>query len=78
MQSRIQRKHCGSLVWVNEHQRITRLHQLDRVPFPEKGEHVVRHGRKAAGQSWSLIVGLPKECQCKGQRMRQTIPGSLT
>ena len=54
------------------------LNQIDRVPLPEKGEHVVSHGRKATGQSWSLIAGLQKECKCKGQRLRQNIPGSLT
>jgi len=54
------------------------LNQIDRVPLPEKGGHVVRHGRKTTGQSWSLIAGLPKEWKCKGQRLRQNIPGSLT
>jgi len=78
MRSRTERKNCGSLVWVNEHQRITMLNQIDRVPLPEKGGHVVRHGRKTTGQSWSLIAGLPKEWKCKGQRLRQNIPGSLT
>lgn len=78
MQNRIQRKQSGSLVWVNEHQRITMLHQIDRVPLPEKGEHVGRRGRIATGQRWSLTAGLPKERKAKGQRLRQNIPGSLT
>ena len=78
MQRRIQRKQRGSLVWVYEHQRITVRNQIDRVPLPDKGKHVVRHGRKATGQRWSLIAGLPKERKSKGQCLRQNIPGSLT
>jgi len=54
------RKTRGCLSWVYEHLQITK-YRVSRVPFPEKGEHVGRHGRKAKGQSWSLIAGLPKE-----------------
>jgi hypothetical protein len=53
-------------------------HEFGRVPLPDKGEHVVRRGRKTTGQGWSLIAGLPKERRAKGQRLRENIPGSLT
>lgn len=71
-------KRGSELVWVSEHRRMTQKYEFDRVPLPEKGEHVVRHGRKATGQSWALIAGLPKDRNCKGQRIRQDISGSRT
>jgi len=57
---------------------MTKTFLFGRVHLPEKGEHAERHGRKATGQGWSLIAGLPKERRAKGQRLRQDIPGSLT
>ena len=56
---------------------MTMKHGFGRVPLPDKGEHVVRRGRKATDQGWSLIAGLPKARRAKGQRLRQNIPGSL-
>jgi len=38
-----------------------------RVPFPEKGKHASRRGRKATGRSWSLNAGLPKDRITKGR-----------
>jgi hypothetical protein len=55
------RQRRGRLSWVEEHMQITKVFDVNRVPFPEKGEHVGRHGRKAMGQRWALIAGLPKE-----------------
>ena len=57
---------------------MTKRYELDRVPLPEKGKHAERHGRKATGQSWSLIAGLPKERPHKGQRLRQAFLGGWT
>ncbi len=57
---------------------MTMKYIFTRVPLPDKGEHAARRGRKATGQSWSLIAGLPKERQSKGQRLRRAIPGSWT
>ena len=51
----------GNLNWVYSHLHITQAHSVDRVPLPEKGERAGRRGRKAAGQRWALIAGLPKE-----------------
>ncbi len=65
------RKTKGRLSWVYEHLQITTLYSLDRVPLPDKGEHVGRRGRKATGQGWALIAGLPKEELFKRQRMCQ-------
>ncbi|KPK18258.1 MAG: hypothetical protein AMK69_25030 [Nitrospira bacterium SG8_3] len=78
MKTRRQRKRHEKRSWVDEHLALTRKHAFGRVPLPEKGEHVVRRGRKTTGQGWSLIAGLPKERRAKGQRLRQNIPGSLT
>ncbi len=58
----------GHLSWISHHLRITRLSRIDRVPFPDKGKHVARRGRKATDQRWSLIAGLPKIQYPKGQR----------
>ncbi len=57
--------------WVFAHQRMTMRHSFNRVPLPEKGEHVGRRGRKATGQRWTLIAGLPKEQSLKGLRKNQ-------
>ncbi len=67
------RKTDGRLNWVQGHLAITQIYSLNRVPFPEKGEHAERRGRKATGQSWSLIAGLPKELSFKGQRSCQDV-----
>ena len=74
---RQRRKSDGRLRWIHEHKKITALYGFDRVPLPDKGEHVGKRGRKAAGQSWSLIAGLPKEL-VRGQRLCQNISGTLT
>ena len=73
-----QRRRTGRLSWVHEHLQITILHSVDRVPLPDKGEHAARRGRKATGQRWSLIAGLPKESNTKGKRLWQFIPGKLS
>jgi hypothetical protein len=67
------RKTRGHLNWVDEHMHIVTLHRygFDRVPLPEKGERVVRRGRKATGQGWALIAGLPKDAVYKRQRTCQ-------
>ena len=61
----IPRKSCRKtrehMNWVYEHIQLTQVFSIDRVPLPEKGERVGRRGRKATGQSWALIAGLPKE-----------------
>ena len=57
---------------------MTNIHSIDRVPLPDKGEHVEKRGRKATGQRWVLIAGLPKEQIAKGQGRRQFIPGKLS
>lgn len=77
METKSHRKQCGKLSWVYEHLFMTMKHGFGRVPLPDKGEHVARRGRKATGQGWSLIAGLPKVRRAKGQRLRQNIPGSL-
>jgi len=59
------------LIWVDAHQQIIMRKSEIRVPLPDKGEHVGRRGRKAMGQSWALIAGLPKEESLKGQRTCQ-------
>jgi hypothetical protein len=56
----------GARPWVHEHVSMTKTQEFGRVPLPEKGEHVARRGRKATGQGWSLIAGLPKERRAKG------------
>jgi hypothetical protein len=76
MQAMNHRKCHGALNWVHAHMLMTLMHSFDRVPLPDKGEHVARRGRKAMGQSWSLVAGLPK-AQIKGKRLRQFIPGRL-
>jgi hypothetical protein len=78
MKTRQHRTRNEKLCWVYEHLSMTMKHEFGRVPLPEKGEHVVRRGRKTTGQGWSLIAGLPKERRAKGQRLGQNIPGSLT
>ena len=65
------RKHNGRLCWVSEHFAITGKYRVHRVPPPENGEHVERRGRKATGQGWALIAGLPKESFIKRQRTCQ-------
>ncbi len=65
------RKHNGRLSWVSNHFTITRKYDVHRVPPPEKGELVGRRGRKATGQGWALIAGLPKELFIKRQRTCQ-------
>ncbi len=65
------RKTGGLLNWVQEHLHITTFHSIGRVPLPDKGKHVGRRGRKATGQSWSLIAGLPKEAIFKRRRTCQ-------
>lgn len=65
------RKRKGNLSWVHEHLQLTQLYSFNRVPLPEKGKRVGRRGRKATGQSWALIAGLPKEQSLKGQRKCQ-------
>jgi len=65
------RKCHGFMIWVSAHQRITMRNGFNRVSLPEKGKHVRRRGRKATGQSWALIAGLPKEPSLKGQRTCQ-------
>lgn len=70
-----QRARQGMLHWVYEHLRITGVWRVNRVPLPDKGEHVERRGRKTTGQSWALIAGLPKEQSSKGKRLRRPIPG---
>lgn len=72
------RKRHGVLRWVLEHMLITGRQSFDRVPLPDKGEHVERRGRKATGRSWSLIAGLPKERSSKGKRLRRSFSGRLT
>ncbi len=67
------RKTSGLLNWVQEHLQITTLYSIDRVPLPDKGKHVGRRGRKATGQSWSLIAGLPKDALFKRRRTCQGI-----
>ena len=47
--------------WVDEHLCMTMKHSFHRVPLPDNGKHVGKRGRKATGQSWALIAGLPKE-----------------
>ncbi len=54
-----------------------RFRDFGRVPLPDKGEHAEKRGRKAAGQGWSLIAGLPKEWIAKRPRDTQLIPGKL-
>ena len=71
------RKIHGTFRWVFEHMHMTGIWSVDRVPLPDKGEHVERRGRKATGQSWALIAGLPKAQSNKGKRLRRTIPGKL-
>lgn len=61
----------GNLNWVYGHLQITQSNSVDRVPLPEKGERVGRRGRKATGQGWALIAGLPKEESFKRQRKGQ-------
>lgn len=78
MKTRRYRTRNEKLSWVHEHLLMTKTFAFGRVPLPENGEHAGRHGRKATGQGWSLIAGLPKERRAKGQRLRQNIPGSLT
>lgn len=78
MQADNERKVHGVLRWIHEHLQITGEQSFDRGPLPDKGEHVVRRGRKATGQSWALIAGLPKDRVVKGNRLRQAIPGDLT
>jgi hypothetical protein len=78
MKTRRDKTRNGKLIWVYEHLSMTMKHAFGRVPLPDKGEHAARRGRKTAGQSWSLIAGLPKERRAKGQRLRQNIPGNLT
>ncbi len=65
------RKTRGRLRWVHEHLQITRLYSFSRVPLPDKGERVGRRGRKATGQGWALIAGLPKEQSHERQRTCQ-------
>jgi len=67
------RKTRGCLRWVHEHLQITRLYSFSRVSLPDKGERVGRRGRKATGQGWALIAGLPKEQTFKRQRMCQDV-----
>ena len=67
------RKVMGRLSWVSEHLRITKLYSVNRVSLPDKGERVGRRGRKATGQGWALIAGLPKEEWFKRQRLCQDI-----
>ncbi len=62
------RKTWGRLRWVHEHLEITNMHSFSRVSLPDKGERVGRRGRKATGQGWALIAGLPKEELFKRQR----------
>jgi hypothetical protein len=71
MKTRQGRKQNEKLSWVYEHLAMTMKNAFGRVPLPEKGEHVARRGRKATGQGWSLIAGLPKEQRAKGQRLRR-------
>jgi hypothetical protein len=72
------RRRNERLSWVYEHLAVTLKHVFGRVPLPDKGEHVARRGRKATGQSWSLIAGLPKERKAKGQRLRRKFSGELS
>ncbi len=67
------RKTGGHLNWVLEHLHITTFYSIGRVPLPDKGERVGRRGRKATGQSWSLIAGLPKDALFKRRRTCQGI-----
>jgi hypothetical protein len=65
------RKIQGHLSWVHGHLEITQRYSFDRVPLPDKGERAGRRGRKATGQGWALIAGLPKETSFKRQRKCQ-------
>lgn len=65
------RESVGHLNWVYGHLQITKSYCVDRVPLPEKGERVERRGRKATGQGWALIAGLPKDGSFKRQRKGQ-------
>ncbi len=62
------RQICGRLRWVHEHLEITKFYSFNRVSLPDKGERGGRRGRKATGQGWALIAGLPKEESFKRQR----------
>jgi len=65
------RKTRGRLRWVHEHMELTSVYSFSRVSLPDKGERVGRRGRKATGQGWALIAGLPKEQFPKRQRTCQ-------
>ncbi len=65
------RKTGGHLNWVQEHLHITTFYSVGRVPLPENGKHVGKRGRKATGQSWALIAGLPKDALFKRRRTCQ-------
>ena len=67
------RESRGRLRWVDEHLQITNVYSFSRVSLPDKGERVGRRGRKATGQGWVLIAGLPKEQTFKRQRMCQDV-----
>ena len=67
------RKSGGRLRWVYEHLQITNLHNFSRVSLPDNGEHVARRGRKATGQGWALIAGLPKEQTLKRLCLSQDV-----
>ena len=67
------RSTLGRLRWVFEHLHITTMHEFSRVSLPDKGERVGRRGRKATGQGWALIAGLPKEESFKRQRLCQDV-----
>lgn len=62
----------GKLSWVDEHLCMTMKYTFTRVPLPDKGKHVGKRGRKATGQSWSLIAGLPKDALFKRRRTCQS------
>ena len=65
------RKMKGRMRWVHEHLRLTQSYSAVREPLPEKGERAGRRGRKATGQGWALIAGLPKDKSFKRQRKSQ-------
>jgi len=67
------RKMMGRLRWVDEHLHMTELYNVSRVSLPDKGERAGRRGRKATGQGWALIAGLPKEESFKRQRLCQDV-----
>lgn len=73
----LSRKDCrntmGRLSWVYEHLHITEIFSTNRVSLPDKGKRVGRRVRKATGQGWALIAGLPKEESFKRQRLCQDV-----